>query len=96
MKKLLNFQAQRAQDCYDKAFALLPETDRYAQRTGLIMASIYQTTLATIQQDSCQVLSQRISSSPLKKFWIAWRTARIEKRRYKRFQKKPPSHPDET
>ncbi len=87
MKKLLDFQAQRAQDCYDKAFALLPESDRYAQRTGLIMASIYRTTLNTIQQDSCQVLSQRISSSPLKKLWIAWRTARAEKRRYKRFQK---------
>ncbi len=85
MKKLLDFQAQRAQSCYDKAFSLLPEADRYAQRTGLIMASIYQTTLATIQQDSCQVLSRRISSSPLKKLWIAWRTARIEKRRHKKF-----------
>ncbi|MCF6258018.1 MAG: presqualene diphosphate synthase HpnD [Gammaproteobacteria bacterium] len=96
MKKLLDFQAQRAQDCYDKAFALLPEADRYAQRTGLIMASIYRTTLNTIQQDSCQVLTQRISSSPLKKLWIAWRTARTEKRRHKRFQKKPPSLPNET
>ncbi len=95
MKKLLDFQAQRAQDCYHKAFALLPEADRYAQRTGLIMASIYQTTLNTIQQDSCQVLSQRISSSPLKKLWIAWRTARTEKRRHKRFRNKL-SRPNET
>jgi len=85
MKKLLDFQAQRAQSYYDKAFALLPEADRYAQRTGLIMASIYQTTLNTIQQDSCQVLSQRISSAPLKKLWIAWRTARTEKRRHRKF-----------
>jgi phytoene synthase len=96
MKKLLDFQAQRAQDCYDKAFTLLPEADRYAQRTGLIMASIYRTTLNTIQQDSCQVLTQRISSSPLKKLWIAWRTARAEKRRHKRFQKNSPSRPNET
>lgn len=87
MRNLLDFQAQRASDYYDKAFALLPEGDRYAQRTGLIMASIYQTTLATIQKDSCQVLSRRISSSPLKKLWIAWRTARTEKRRHKHFQK---------
>lgn len=96
MKKLLDFQAQRAQDCYDKAFTLLPEADRYAQRTGLIMASIYRTTLNTIQQDSCQVLSRRISNSPLKKLWIAWRTARAEKRRHKRFQKNSPSRPNET
>jgi phytoene synthase len=87
MKKLLDFQAQRASGYYEKAFSLLPESDRYSQRTGLIMASIYQTTLETIKQDSCQVLSQRISSSPLKKLWIAWRTARAEKRRYKIFQK---------
>jgi phytoene synthase len=85
MKKLLDFQAQRAQEYYDKAFALLPETDRYAQRTGLIMAAIYHTTLDVIKQDSCQVLVERISSSPLKKLWIAWRTARAEKRRHKKF-----------
>ena len=85
MKQLLDFQAQRAQDYYDKAFALLPENDRYAQRTGLIMASIYKTTLNIIKQDSCQVLSQRIAMSPIKKFWIAWRTARGEKRRHKQF-----------
>ena len=84
MKKLLDFQAQRAQDHYEKAFALLPESDRYAQRTGLIMAGIYRTTLGIIQQDSCQVLSQRTSISPLKKLWIAWRTARSEKRRHKK------------
>lgn len=87
MKKLLDFQAQRAQEYYDKSFALLPEVDRYAQRTGLIMAAIYHATLDIIKQDSCQVLSQRISSSPLKKLWIAWRTARAEKRRHKHFKK---------
>jgi phytoene synthase len=87
MKKLLDFQAQRAQEYYDKAFALLPETDRYAQRTGLIMSAIYHATLDKIKQDSCQVLSQRISSSPIKKLWIAWQTVRTEKRRYKRMQK---------
>jgi len=87
MKQLLDFQARRAQEHYDKAFALLPEGDRYAQRTGLIMAAIYRNTLNTIQQDSCRVLSQRISSAPLKKLWLAWRTARAEKRRHQRYRK---------
>ena len=93
MKKLLDFQAQRADEYYDKAFTLLPEGDRYAQRTGLIMAAIYHNCLETIKQDSCQVLSQRISSSPLKKLWIAWRTARSEKRRYKQLQKQATTIP---
>ncbi|HEC20791.1 MAG TPA: squalene synthase HpnD [Gammaproteobacteria bacterium] len=87
MQKLLDFQAQRAQQHYDKAFALLPECDRYVQRTGLIMAAIYRNTLNTIQQDSCRVLSQRISSTPLKKLWLAWRTARREKRRHRQLVK---------
>lgn len=87
MKQLLDFQAKRAQDYYEKAFALLPESDRYAQRTGLIMASIYRGTLNVIEQDSCQVLQRRISSRALKKLWIAWRTARAEKRRHKHFLK---------
>jgi len=32
MRALLEFQAQRAQEYYDKAYALLSEQDRYAQR----------------------------------------------------------------
>jgi phytoene synthase len=85
IKKLLDFQAQRAKDYYDKAFSLLPESDRYAQRTGIIMASIYQAVLREIEKDSSQVLKQRISLSPLRKLWIAWRTARSEKRRHKKY-----------
>lgn len=85
MKKLLDFQAQRANDYYDKAFSLLPEADRYSQRTGIIMASIYRTVLSIIEKDSCQVLKQRTSLSPLRKLWIAWRTARNEKSRHKKF-----------
>lgn len=88
MKKLLDFQAQRAQEYYDKAFALLPEGDRYSQRTGIIMASIYRTVLNIIEKDSPQVLKQRTSLSPLRKLWIAWRTARNEKSRYKKYRAK--------
>ena len=85
MKNLLDFQAKRANEYYDKAFSLLPEGDRYSQRTGIIMASIYRTVLSTIEKDSIQILTQRISFSPIKKLWIAWRTARNEKRRHKQF-----------
>ena len=92
VKKLLAFQAQRARDYYQQAFALLPEADRYSQRTGLIMASIYQTILERITRDPQQVLAGRITLSPIHKLWLAWRTARAEKRRHKQYQRNKSSH----
>lgn len=85
MRDLLDFQVQRALDYYDKAFELLPEEDRFSQRTGLIMATIYMKTLEIIQSDSCQVLNDRVALSPIRKLWLSWRTARIEKKRFKKF-----------
>lgn len=75
----LQFQTERAQSMYDEAIALLPKSDRYSQRTGLIMAAIYRRTLDEIATDGYQVMQHRISLTPLRKLWIAWRTARREK-----------------
>lgn len=83
-RQLMTFQAQRARQYYDKALELLPETDRYSQRTGLIMAAIYLTILGRIENDSNQVLKQRTRLNPLHKLWLAWRTARREKSLYKK------------
>lgn len=85
--KLMAFQAQRAREYYQKAFELLPEADRFTQRSGIIMSAIYQATLTEIEKDNYNVLEQRISLTPLRKLWIAWKTARSEKRRSKRFKK---------
>jgi len=71
---LMQFQYERAQACYEEAFALLPKADRRAQRTGLIMAAIYRTLLAEIKDDGFHVLNQRISLTPLRKLWLAWIT----------------------
>ncbi|WP_455217011.1 presqualene diphosphate synthase HpnD, partial [Kaarinaea lacus] len=84
MRKLMDFQLTRADDFYRKAFSFLPEGDRYSQRTGLIMAKIYMTTLDMIRTDSCQVLNGRVSISPIRKLWLSWRTARQEKQRFKK------------
>lgn len=73
-ENLMRFQAQRAQATYDEAFALLPKEDRRAQRPGLIMATIYRTLLDEIEHDSFHVLSQRISLTPIRKLWLAWKT----------------------
>jgi phytoene synthase len=71
---LMKFQADRARACYDEAFALLPKQDRRAQRPGLMMAAIYRTLLDEIERDGFHVLTQRISLTPLRKLWLAWKT----------------------
>jgi phytoene synthase len=81
MQELLRFQAERARSYYDKAFAHLPTADRYRQRSGLIMAAIYLSTLDAIEQQGFPVLARRVRLSPWRKLWIAWRTARGEARR---------------
>jgi len=70
---LMKFQAQRAQGLYDEALALLPDADRRAQKPGLMMASIYRDLLREIERDNFQVLHQRISLTPMRKLWLAWK-----------------------
>ena len=70
---LMKFQADRAQRLYGEALALLPAADRRSQKPGLMMASIYRTLLREIEHDRFQVLHQRISLTPLRKFWLAWK-----------------------
>jgi len=82
--KLLAFQTERARSYYQQAMNLLPQQDRYTQRTGLVMAAIYEATLNEIEKDGFQVMSHRISLTPIKKLWIAWRTSRREKRLFYR------------
>jgi phytoene synthase len=84
MKQFMAFQVKRAQEYYRQAFALLPEEDRYPQRSGLIMATIYLAILDKVDKDSDKVLEQRISITPIRKLWLAWRAARHEKQRHKR------------
>ena len=71
---LMRFQAERAHELYDEAFALLPDADRQAQKPGLMMANIYRQLLRDIEAQHFQVLHQRTSLTPLRKLWIAWRT----------------------
>lgn len=71
---LMRFQVARAYKMYDEAMALLPKEDRRAQRPGLMMAAIYRTVLDEIERDNYQVLNQRISLTPIRKLWLAWKT----------------------
>ncbi|MBI4996417.1 MAG: presqualene diphosphate synthase HpnD [Rhodocyclales bacterium] len=71
---LMEFQAVRARDYYQRALAVLPAADRKAQRAGLIMAAIYRTVLDEVAKDGFRVLDHRIALPPARKLWIALRT----------------------
>jgi len=73
-RKLMAFEAARARGHYHKAMQSLPAADRKPQRPGLIMAAIYRALLEEIERDGFRVLTQRTSLTPLRKFWIAWKT----------------------
>jgi 15-cis-phytoene synthase len=72
--ELMRYEAARARDQYRRAYALLPEADRRAQRPGLIMASIYWTLLDEIERDDFKVLDRRTALTPIRKLLLAWRT----------------------
>ncbi len=79
LSTLLHDQAVRARDYYQRALDRLPEVDRYQQRSGLIMADIYQKNLDMIEEDGFRVMEHRIAMTPLRKLWRAWRINRQEK-----------------
>ncbi|CAG0986765.1 15-cis-phytoene synthase [Burkholderiales bacterium] len=73
---LMAFEVARAREWYDRAMRQLAPRDRRAQRASLAMAAIYRTLLDEIERDGFRVLDRRIALTPLRKLWIAWRTAR--------------------
>jgi len=73
-RRLMEFQAERADTYYAQAFSRLAPEDRRNQRAGLIMAAIYRTLLTEIRGDRFEVLDRRIALTPLRKLWIAWKT----------------------
>jgi 15-cis-phytoene synthase len=73
-QKLMAFQVERAQRYYKQALDQLPAVDRNAQRTGLIMAAIYQATLQEVVASGCHVLKERVSLGTGYKLWLAFKT----------------------
>ncbi|HDZ16339.1 MAG TPA: squalene synthase HpnD, partial [Methylophaga aminisulfidivorans] len=80
LTQLLEFETQRARQFYHEALAVLPIEDRYSQRTGLMMSAIYSATLDEIEKDGFNVMTHRVSLTPIRKLWIAWKTGRQEKK----------------
>ncbi len=71
---LMQFQYERTVCYYEKALAKLPAQDRRNQRPGLAMAAIYRATLEEIRRGGYKVLTERTSLTPVRKFWLAWKT----------------------
>ena len=63
-----------ARSSYRKALDALPADQWRAQRPGLLMAAIYLALLDELERDGFAVLHQRISLTPLRKLFIAWKT----------------------
>ena len=74
LRRLIEYQIDRAEQYYEQAFASLPLQDRKSQRPGLVMAAIYQSVLKEVRDGGCKVLDRRASLTPIRKLWIAWRT----------------------
>jgi phytoene synthase len=75
-RELMVHEVARAREWYERALAALPREDRISQRPGLIMAAIYRALLDEIVRDDYRVLEHRVALTPLRKLWIAWKTAR--------------------
>ena len=71
---LMRHETARAREYYRAAMQALPKDQRRSQRPGLMMAAIYATLLDEIERDGWHVLDQRISLTPIRKLWLAWRT----------------------
>lgn len=70
---LMQAQTLRARALYRDAMRALPQEDRRTQRPGLMMAAIYSTLLNEIEDEHWHVLEQRISLTPIRKLWLAWK-----------------------
>ena len=68
--KFMAFQAQRAQDLYRQATALLPKEDHKPLLAPRVMHRIYQTLLVQMQSDNFQIFDQRYSLSKLQKITL--------------------------
>jgi 15-cis-phytoene synthase len=73
-KTMMRFQYERAAATYDRALAVLPSKDKKAQKPGLAMGAIYRALLEEIKDDGFGVLERRVSLTPIRKLWIAWKT----------------------
>ncbi len=75
-RQLLERQGRRARSFLDNAIRQLPQTSRPDQRYGLVLAVLYRQLLDSLAADDYPVIERQHHLTPLRKLWLAWRTAR--------------------
>jgi phytoene synthase len=68
--ELMAFEADRAEDYFREAAALLPAADRHALAPARIMGEIYQELLGQMRRDGFRVFEKRYQVSRARKLWI--------------------------
>lgn len=71
LRKLVEFEGERARALFQEAERRLPESDRRALRAPRIMAKFYLSLLQQMENDNFQVLTRRYRLSKAKKLVIA-------------------------
>lgn len=80
LRRVLARQGERARDFLDSAIARLPRAARRRQRPALVLAVLYRRLLAVMAGDGHPQLERRHHLTPLRKLWLAWRSARRPER----------------
>lgn len=75
IRALFEQQAERIDDFFTQALANLSAEDRYPQRSGIVLARLYQAQLAEMRADGLPLLERSVHLTPIRKLWLAWRTA---------------------
>lgn len=76
--ELYAVQIERINEELEKTSDKLPAVDRKSQQHAIIMAKIICAICKEIAQSGYRLTEQRITLTPLRKFWISWRTHRKE------------------
>jgi len=80
IRGLLREQAVRVEGFFTEAEQRLPGGDRPAQRFGLIRMALARKLLAEMAAEDYPLLERGFELTPIRKLWIAWRTARHNRR----------------
>ena len=80
VRELFALQAQRIRGFFDQGMARLPDQDRYRQRPGIVLAELNRALLDEMEQEGFPLLERGFQLTPIRKLWIAWRTAQRQRR----------------
>ncbi|MDN5870026.1 MAG: presqualene diphosphate synthase HpnD [Nitrococcus sp.] len=80
LRRLFSEQAERARRFYAQASQRLPRSERWSQRPSVVLAALYRSLLEAMTEDDFPLLERRYHLTPLRKLWLAWRSAHARQR----------------